>query len=315
MWLCAKPSTCAHWVCVSLGIFVLTFIPVVDVSADNKFPLDEVSSGVFVHYGKHLVLQDAPDGAIANIGFIVGQESVAVIDPGGSPAQGKALRDAIGTVTDLPVSHVILTHVHPDHMFGGIAFDEVPTIVAHANYSQAIAQRGQFYLDRFAGLFVDVTGPKLLSPTLLVDKVVEIDLGDRSLQINAHSTAHTDNDLTVLDKTTRTLWTSDLLFVERTPSLDGSLTGWLDVMDKLALLPADLIIPGHGKAGAWDELSMPQYTYLGALLHDTRQHIADNVRLADVIEQAEATQQSQWALFDFQHPTNITKAYTELEWE
>src|SRR5439155_23995183 len=96
-------------------------------------PVTEIASGIFVHNGVHEEASAENEDAIANIGFIIGDEAVAVIDPGGSFAEGSALRAAIRAQTDRPIRYVILTHVHPDHIFGAAAFrDDRPDFVGHA---------------------------------------------------------------------------------------------------------------------------------------------------------------------------------------
>src|SRR5271154_544279 len=104
--------------------------------------MTEVAAGVHIRCG---VTEDASptnDDAIANIGFVVGRDSVAVIDPGGSLEDGESLRLAIRTVTDLPIRFVVLSHVHPDHIFGAAAFQaEQPVFVGHARLPEQLADR------------------------------------------------------------------------------------------------------------------------------------------------------------------------------
>ena len=89
------------------------------------------------------------------------------------------------------------------------------------------------------------------------------------LELRAWPTAHTDTDLTVLDTATGTLFAGDLLFMERIPVVDGSLLGWLRVMDELERLPAQRVVPGHGPPSApWPEAAAPQRAYL-EYLRDT----------------------------------------------
>ena len=84
--------------------------------------------------------------AIANIGFIVGEKSVLVTESGGSLADGEWLRAEIGKRTSKPVSHVVLTHVHPDHCFGAQAFaQDKPVFVGHHALRSALDSRGDFY--------------------------------------------------------------------------------------------------------------------------------------------------------------------------
>ena len=90
-------------------------------------------------------------------------------------------------------------------------------------------------------------------PDITVNDSVELNLGNRVLTVSAFSTAHTDNDLIVFDQKTKTLWTGDLLFIERTPSLDGSIVGWLDAMKNWkkfrqnSLFPVTVRYPTHGR--------------------------------------------------------------------
>lgn len=121
-------------------------------------------------------------------------DTVAVIDPGGSRAIGEGLYVAIRRITDKPISHVILSHMHPDHIYGAEVFAEAG--------AEIIADR-------------TISGPE------------EIALGGATLRLQPAATAHTDNDVTVLHLESGTLFTGDLVFAGLTPSLDGSLAGWL----------------------------------------------------------------------------------------
>ena len=89
-------------------------------------------------------------------------------------------------------------------------------------------------------------GVRMIAPTLLVDGTTKLDLGSRTLTVTSWPAAHSDNDLTVLDEQTGTLFAGDLVFLAHIPVLDGSLRGWLKVIDELGTLPARRVIPGHG---------------------------------------------------------------------
>src|SRR5712671_5860252 len=211
-------------------------------------PVTEIASGIFVHNGVHEEASAANEDAIANIGFIIGDDAVAVIDPGGSLAEGSGLRTAIRARTDRPIRYVILTHVHPDHIFGAAAFrDDQPEFVGHAKLPGALAQRGEYYLRRLRSTLGEAArGSEIVPPTLLVAYRLDLDLGGRHVLVRAHGPAHTDNDLTVFDESTRTFWLADLLFVDRIPVVDGSLVGWLKELGELIALAADRAVPGHG---------------------------------------------------------------------
>jgi quinoprotein relay system zinc metallohydrolase 2 len=266
----------------------------------------------------HEEASEANEDAIANIGFIIGDDAVAVVDPGGSFEEGSALRAAIRIRTDRPIRYVILTHVHPDHIFGAAAFrDDHPDFVGHAKLPGALAQRGDYYLRRLhSALGDEANGTEIVVPTVLVSDRLDLDLGGRRLALWAHGPAHTDNDLTIFDQNTRTFWLADLLFVDRIPVIDGSLVGWLKQLDELTALSADRAVPGHGPVSVpWPAAAEPERRYLEAVARDTRAAIKAGIGIANAYRQVANSERGRWLLFDEYHPRNVTASYKELEWE
>lgn len=257
-------------------------------------------------------------GLIANVGFVVGRDAVAVLDTGGCAAAGARLRAAVRAATDRPVHYVVASHVHPDHLFGHAAFAaDRPTFIGHARLPAALAMRGDFYLENLQEeLGAAAVGTAVVPPTRTVADRLELDLGGRTLVVTAQPTAHTDNDLTVFDDATGTLWLADLLFMERVPVIDGSLLGWLEVLGGLRELDAARVVPGHGPVGApWPDAALPLERYLGRLRDEIRDLIASGETIETAVAEAGRAEAGDWLLFDFYHARNVTAAFTELEWE
>jgi len=123
--------------------------------SNNNYPIKKVTEGIYYHQGVHQDPSEQNIGAVANVGFIIGERCVAVIDSGGSYLEGTYLRQAIKVKTDLPVCYVINTHVHPDHIFGNAAFKEdSPEFVGHEKLPAAMAARQDF----FARVFKETLG-------------------------------------------------------------------------------------------------------------------------------------------------------------
>jgi quinoprotein relay system zinc metallohydrolase 2 len=284
----------------------------------DTFNLQEVAPGVFLHTGRPLALDVPGHDDIANLGFIVGESCVAVIDTGGSVKIGRALRAAVKKHTSLPICFVINTHVHVDHVLGNAAFkDDQPTFVGHAGLVDAMARSRQFFVMEYGG---DLDPParedQVIGPDRRVEHTLALDLGNRRLVLRAWPKAHTDCDLTVLDDRSGTLWTGDLLFRERLPALDGSVRGWLAVIDELARMKVKLAVPGHGPPTRDLAAALrPESRYLRSLVDGVGAELARGEPVERAIEHVGLTEKSHWLLWENTHAHNVLRAYEELEWE
>ncbi len=280
---------------------------------------DEVHEGVFVHRGA--ISDAAPDnlGDIANTGFIVGDTSIAVVDAGGSRQIGEKMYRAIRQRSDLPISHVILTHMHPDHVLGASVFSDIgATIVGHGDLTRALNDRARTYLRRFGSLIGKraFIGTQIIVPDVGVAEKMTIDLGNRVLVLQSWPQSHSGTDVTVLDTGSGILFTGDLVFHGHLPTLDGSLKGWQAVLTALSEMPVTRIVPGHGgPVLKWPRASVAMQRYLSVLERDTRAAIKTGATLGAAVETIAASEKRHWQLFELYNPRNATVAYTELEWE
>lgn len=286
-------------------------------SDTRKLATEQIAPGIHVRRGAIEIATLENQDAIANVGFVIGKKCVAVIDPGGSLADGRQLRAHIQTVTRLPIRYVLMSHVHPDHIFGASAFvDDKPEFIGHAALPNALAQRGEYYRERLEEVLGKGAAGGVVQPTKLIEDRAEIDLGQRILQLRAHPLAHSDNDLTAFDVQTQTLFAADLLFVERIPSLDGSLKGWLRELGELRALKPARAVPGHGPVSvSFASAATKLEAYLQTLMAETRRAIAAGRDIDSAPDIVGHSERKQWQLFDEYHGHNVVQAFKELEWE
>ncbi len=326
----ARPRAIARFVAVSGFVAIAGFVAFSGIRAaqaanqaapPDRTPLavERVATGDYVHFGQVAMTTPANAGDIANLGIIVGQDAVAVVDTGGSVSVGRRLLLAVRGITDKPIRYVINTHEHPDHVFGNAAFGPAVTFVGHHNLPAELAKRGAYYLHSFRDQLgaAAIAEVRIIPPTLLVDNETLLDLGGRRLRLTAWSPpAHTACDLTVLDEASGVLYSGDLVFLQHLPVIDGSLVGWLSVLPRLAQVPAKLVVPGHGAlVAAWPQALDDERRYFNILAADARRLIAAGVPMARAVPDIGRSERDRWQLFDDYNPRNATEAFSEFEWQ
>ncbi len=282
----------------------------------------QIAPDIHVHQGAMAQLSPQNRGRIANLSFVVGDDRVAVIDAGGSRAEGEALYAAIRRVTDKPVRYLILTHMHPDHILGAEVFSEAGAVIlADPRLPDAVAQRASTWMVSIpeqigAAAFA---GTRIATVDHRIDEPQALDLGGRSLHLVPVPSAHTDTDMIVLDDSSGTLFAGDLIALGLTPSLDGALGGWLNWLATPIEPMPERVVPGHGPVmDSYDAAVAPARDYLMALRDATRAALDAGQPLSRAIPAITAAMQparGAWADFDATTARNAAAAYAELEWE
>jgi len=312
-------------------IFILFFLFSPLIIAENKIkPLDikKIADGIYVHYGKHENIYEGSNiGDIANLGFIIGDESIAVIDTGGSHQVGEAFKLAIKNISPKPIKYVINTHVHQDHIFGNTAFiPEGAIIYGHFNLKKALKERGSQYIRQISEAGDKIKGTRIIFPhqiiantssdqTKKLSNKITIDLGNRKLLLTSHITAHTYSDATIFDLKTKTLFVGDLVQDERLPSMDGLVKNWIKLLDIIEKVDFKIMVPGHGKIQKDNTALKKTRTYLQVLYDDVIDALKKDIPAEKVIKIAAESEKDKWVLFDRVNPGNVVRTFIRYEWE
>jgi cyclase len=268
--------------------------------------LHEVSDGVFAYV--------QPDGTwwVNNTGLLVGRDGATSIDSCATERRTRAYREAIGTVTALPVRTLVNTHHHGDHTHGNWLFDGA-TIVGHEGTREAVIASGVMRTLDFWTPF-DLGEVRLAPPFLTYSEGVTLWVDDLRCEVrHVGSPAHTTNDSVVWIPERSTLFAGDLLFSGGTPFLVmGSLSGAIAVLEQVvAPLGAQTIVPGHGPVSG-PELVDDTLDYLRWLDGVARDAHAAGVPPLDAARQTDLGRFAEWS--DPERIVgNLHRAYAELD--
>ena len=190
---------------------------------------------------------------ISNAGFVVTDTSVVVIDALGSPALALQLLAQIRARTALPVSHVILTHYHADHVYGLQVFKEAgATVLAHRlgkEYLSSETARLRLEASRTElAPWIDAQ-TRLVEADRWLDSPTELNVGGVTFRIEPAGPAHTAEDLMVYVPSERVLFAGDVVFRGRIPFVgQADSRHWIAALDQLLKVDVDVIVSGHGPA-------------------------------------------------------------------
>jgi glyoxylase-like metal-dependent hydrolase (beta-lactamase superfamily II) len=256
-----------------------------------------VAPGAWMVQGLSALGSAANRNFISNAAFVVTKTGVVVFDALGSPELAKELRAEIARVTPLPVTHVIVTHYHADHIYGLQFFkDAGATIVAHraANLylnSDTAALRLQASREEMFPWIDEQT--RLVPADRWIDGPTTLTIGGVDFRLQPAGPAHTPEDLVVWLGDRRLLIAGDLVFRGRIPYVGAADSGhWIESLDTLLQFDARVIVPGHGpvSASAREDLQLTR-DYLAYL----RKTMGEAARNMDPFEEAYA--RTDWSRF------------------
>lgn len=258
----------------------------------------QLSPAVWYVQGMSALGSSANQNFISNAAFIVTTQGVVVIDALGSPALARQLVAAIRQVTPQPVSHVIVTHYHADHIYGLQVFKALGArILAHRaarSYLNSDTARLRLQASRQElAPWIDAS-TELVDADQWLDADHELLLGGLRLQLRHMGPAHTPEDLVVYLPQERVLLAGDLVFRARIPFVgQADSRRWIQALDNLLALDARLIVPGHGPVSesAREDMQLTR-DYL-AYLRSTMGRAAKNM---DPFEEAYAA--TDWSRFE-----------------
>jgi glyoxylase-like metal-dependent hydrolase (beta-lactamase superfamily II) len=257
-----------------------------------------VAEGVWMVQGLSALGSSANRNFISNAAFVVTSTGVVVIDALGSPELARELRAEIARVTPLPVTHVIVTHYHADHIYGLQVFkDEGASVVAHRQAllylnSDTAQQRLAASREELFPWVDEKT--RLVAADRWIDGPATLQVGGTRLELHPVGPSHTPEDLAVWLPQRQVLFAGDLVFRGRIPFVgQADSAHWVQALDTLLGFDARVVVPGHGPVTdrVRDDLQLTR----DYLLH-LRRSMGEAARNMDPFEEAYA--RTDWSRFE-----------------
>jgi glyoxylase-like metal-dependent hydrolase (beta-lactamase superfamily II) len=258
---------------------------------------------------------------ISNAAFVVTATGVVVIDALGSPALAERLMAEIRKVTPLPITHVIVTHYHADHIYGLQAFKaQGARIVAHRaalEYLNSDIARLRLDASRqdLAPWIDDKT--RLVPADEWIDGPKELTIGGVRFMLQPVGPSHTPEDLVIYMPHEKVLFAGDLVFRSRIPFVGQADSGhWIKAMETLLAFEASVVVPGHGPLSAEARKDMELTRNYLIYLRTTMGQAAKNMEpFEDAYRAADWTQFEHLPLFRVANRMNAYNTYLLMERE
>jgi glyoxylase-like metal-dependent hydrolase (beta-lactamase superfamily II) len=258
-----------------------------------------------------------------NSGVIIGDDSVMIIEAQATPRLAQKVIDCVRSVTDKPISHLVLTHYHAVRVLGASAFDADQIIMGDAARAMVV-ERGQEDWDsefqRFPRLFEGHESiPGLTYPTTTFNDDMTVYLGNRRIDLMHLGRAHTAGDIVIHVPDQNVMFTGDIVeYHSACYCGDGYFSSWGDTLDNIASFDVDAIAPGRGNA-------LTGKAMVEAAIESTRDFVDSTYRPAAQVAARNGSLKDAWAavrqecdpkfsdyaIYEHCLPFNVARAYDE----
>ena len=298
--------------------WVLAAFVTMSAAADSFPPvtIEKINDRVYAMLGPYDVPNKQNRGYINNVLVVIGDDGVILVDAGSHRAVARHIDRAIKTVTDKPITHILVTHHHSDHHLGAEYFTGARVRGTEfcadqiTNYERSMV-RG---MQRLSG--VDLSGVNAIVPEAAIGNP-----SHRSMVINgvrvelvAPETAHTKGDLMVWLPDDNVLASGDILVNRVNPNFnDGSLKSLIGVVNEEILsLDFNAVMPGHGPLMKREDVTLFRDLITDFYQTVEKIYLADGME-SDVRKNLDLATWQSYTRFDDMMGRNINKVWLEVE--
>ena len=258
-----------------------------------------------------------------NTGVIIGDDSVMIVEAQATPRLARKVIDCVRTVTDKPISHLVLTHYHAVRVLGASAYRAQEIIMSDAAAAM-VEERGQEDWDsefgRFPRLFEGHEEiPGLTRPTMTFSHAMTVYLGKRRIDIMKLGRAHTAGDAVVWAPDQEVMFTGDIVeYHSACYCGDGHFSDWPETLANIAAYEPRAIAPGRGDALIGEEMVANAIANTADFVRSTYKPVERVVARGgslkeawDAVRAACDPKFSNYAIYEHCLPFNVARAYDE----
>jgi glyoxylase-like metal-dependent hydrolase (beta-lactamase superfamily II) len=204
-------------------------------------------------------VQIIPDDSVQlvpNVGFVIGDKAVLVVDTGMGPRNGAAVSEVAQKLAGgSRAVYLVTTHVHPEHDLGASAFPATTKLIRSEDEQKEIAEFGLQLAKVFAArapIYAELLkDADFRKADITFDKEYDLDLGGVHAHLIALGANHTHGDTAIWVEPDRVLFAGDVAMKAQPAfaSPYSSVHQWLTSLDRLEALKPVLIVPSHGPTG------------------------------------------------------------------
>lgn len=235
---------------VFLIFFVLVYANAVSAETRIAEPkVVKVNDRVYALLGPLGLPSQHNQGYMVNATVIIGDKGVILVDSGGTDEVGRHLAKSIARITPKPVTHIINTHHHGDHVLGNVAFKGAE-IISSERCKALVEKTGVEWvqiMENLVGRKFPNTRPVPATLTFKEESSSERSLQGVKILFWVPLGSHTPGDMMVYLPDDQVLIGGDILVNTTTPVMrDANVRNWIGALAKAQEFDATTIVPGHG---------------------------------------------------------------------
>ncbi|OWY05998.1 MBL fold metallo-hydrolase [Thioclava sp. F1Mire-8] len=258
-----------------------------------------------------------------NTGVIIGDDSVMIVEAQATPRLARKVIECVRSVTDKPISHLVLTHYHAVRVLGASAYGAREIIMSDTTRAQ-VAERGQEDWDsefgRFPRLFQGHEEiPGLTWPTTTFSDQMTVYLGNRRVDIMHLGRAHTAGDAVIWVPDQEVMFTGDIVeYHSACYCGDGHFGDWPETLANIAAFEPRAIAPGRGDALVGGKMVTEALENTADFVRSTFKPVERVVARGGTLKEAwDAVREAcdpkfaDYAIYEHCLPFNVARAYDE----